>query len=181
MFICDTYVNLDPTAEQIAEITLLAAEEMRRFGIDAEGRAAVALELRQRRHADRRRRCAHALALIARARAGARGRRRDARRRRAGRGPAPIVPEITLNGAANLLVCRTSTRRTSPSTCSRPRPAERHGRPDPARLRRAGAHPDAVGDGAPHRQHDRADRGGRQRGETNGNTIGAADAIAFTF
>ena len=33
VFICDTYVNLDPTAEQIAETTLLAAEEIRRFGI----------------------------------------------------------------------------------------------------------------------------------------------------
>ena len=33
VFICDTYVNLDPTPEQITEMTLLAAEEMRRFGI----------------------------------------------------------------------------------------------------------------------------------------------------
>jgi malate dehydrogenase (oxaloacetate-decarboxylating)(NADP+) len=33
LFICDTHVNVDPTAEQIAEITLLAAEEVRRFGI----------------------------------------------------------------------------------------------------------------------------------------------------
>ena len=33
VFICDTYVNLDPSAEQIAEMTALAAEEIRRFGI----------------------------------------------------------------------------------------------------------------------------------------------------
>jgi malate dehydrogenase (oxaloacetate-decarboxylating)(NADP+) len=33
LFICDTYVNFDPTAEQIAEMTVLAAEEIRRFGI----------------------------------------------------------------------------------------------------------------------------------------------------
>jgi malate dehydrogenase (oxaloacetate-decarboxylating)(NADP+) len=33
LFICDTHVNLDPTAEQIAEMTLLAVEEVRRFGI----------------------------------------------------------------------------------------------------------------------------------------------------
>jgi malate dehydrogenase (oxaloacetate-decarboxylating)(NADP+) len=33
LFICDTHVNLDPTAEQIAEMTLLAAEEVRRFGL----------------------------------------------------------------------------------------------------------------------------------------------------
>jgi malate dehydrogenase (oxaloacetate-decarboxylating)(NADP+) len=33
LFICDTHVNLDPSAEQIAEIALLAAEAVRRFGI----------------------------------------------------------------------------------------------------------------------------------------------------
>ena len=33
LFICDTYVNPDPTAEQLAEITLLAAEELKRFGL----------------------------------------------------------------------------------------------------------------------------------------------------
>ena len=33
VFICDTYVNFDPSAEQIAEMTVLAAEEVRRFGI----------------------------------------------------------------------------------------------------------------------------------------------------
>ncbi|HSB49352.1 MAG TPA: phosphate acyltransferase, partial [Burkholderiales bacterium] len=33
VFICDTYVNYDPSAEQIAETTVLAVEEIRRFGI----------------------------------------------------------------------------------------------------------------------------------------------------
>jgi len=33
VFICDTYVNHDPTAEQVAEMTVLAAEEVRRFGV----------------------------------------------------------------------------------------------------------------------------------------------------
>ena len=33
VFICDTYVNPDPDADQLAEMTLLAAEEMKRFGI----------------------------------------------------------------------------------------------------------------------------------------------------
>jgi malate dehydrogenase (oxaloacetate-decarboxylating)(NADP+) len=32
-FLCDTHVQLDPTAEQIAEMTVMAAEEVRRFGI----------------------------------------------------------------------------------------------------------------------------------------------------
>jgi malate dehydrogenase (oxaloacetate-decarboxylating)(NADP+) len=33
VFIADTYVNCDPTAAQLTEITLLAADEIRRFGI----------------------------------------------------------------------------------------------------------------------------------------------------
>jgi malate dehydrogenase (oxaloacetate-decarboxylating)(NADP+) len=33
IFICDTHVNSDPTAEQLAEMTLLAAEEVQRFGV----------------------------------------------------------------------------------------------------------------------------------------------------
>jgi malate dehydrogenase (oxaloacetate-decarboxylating)(NADP+) len=33
LFICDTHVNRDPTAEQVAETALLAAAEVRRFGI----------------------------------------------------------------------------------------------------------------------------------------------------
>jgi malate dehydrogenase (oxaloacetate-decarboxylating)(NADP+) len=34
VFLVDTHVNYDPTAEQLAEITVMAAEEMRRFGIE---------------------------------------------------------------------------------------------------------------------------------------------------
>ena len=33
VFICDTYVNDNPSPEQICEMTILAAEEMRRFGV----------------------------------------------------------------------------------------------------------------------------------------------------
>jgi malate dehydrogenase (oxaloacetate-decarboxylating)(NADP+) len=33
VFIVDTHVNYDPTAEQLAEITIMAAEEMMRFGL----------------------------------------------------------------------------------------------------------------------------------------------------
>ena len=33
VFICDTYVTADPDAEHIADMTILAAEEVRRFGI----------------------------------------------------------------------------------------------------------------------------------------------------
>ena len=34
VFITDTYVNADPTAEELAEITLMAAEEIKSFGIE---------------------------------------------------------------------------------------------------------------------------------------------------
>ncbi|HEY4747556.1 MAG TPA: phosphate acyltransferase, partial [Steroidobacteraceae bacterium] len=34
VFICDTYVTPDPDAEHIAEMTLLAAEQVRRFGLN---------------------------------------------------------------------------------------------------------------------------------------------------
>ena len=33
LFICDTHVNEDPTAEEIADMTIQAAEEMKRFGV----------------------------------------------------------------------------------------------------------------------------------------------------
>ena len=33
IFLVDTHVNVDPTPEQLAEITMLAAEEVKRFGI----------------------------------------------------------------------------------------------------------------------------------------------------
>ena len=33
-FICDTFVNPDPTAEQLCDMTLLAAEEVKKFGIE---------------------------------------------------------------------------------------------------------------------------------------------------
>ena len=34
VFLVDTHVNADPTAEELAEITVMAAEEMRRFGVE---------------------------------------------------------------------------------------------------------------------------------------------------
>ncbi len=33
IFICDTHMNVDPTAEQVAEMTVLGAEAVRRFGL----------------------------------------------------------------------------------------------------------------------------------------------------
>ena len=33
LFFCDTHLNMDPTAEQVAEMTILAAQAVRRFGL----------------------------------------------------------------------------------------------------------------------------------------------------
>ena len=49
LFICDTQMVVDPTAEQIAEMTVLAAEAVQPVRHHAEGGAAVALELRRQR------------------------------------------------------------------------------------------------------------------------------------
>ena len=87
VFIADTYVNPDPTAEQLAEITLLAAEEIRRFGIDPKVALLSHSSFGSSTHPSGDEDAARARA---RQRDGPRprGRRRDARRRRARRGSA---------------------------------------------------------------------------------------------
>ena len=80
VFICDTYINPEPTAAQLADMTVLAAEAVRRFGL--EPRVAL-LSHSNFGSADTpsARKMREALALIRDARAGARGRWRDACRR----------------------------------------------------------------------------------------------------
>jgi hypothetical protein len=53
VMLCDTYVNYDPTAEQVVEMTVLAAEEVRRFGIEPRSRC-CRTRISVRQHADRR-------------------------------------------------------------------------------------------------------------------------------
>ena len=48
-FFVDTHVQVDPTAEQIAEATMQASYRLKLFGVVAEGGAAVAFQLRQPR------------------------------------------------------------------------------------------------------------------------------------
>ena len=87
VFIADTYVNIDPTAEQIAEITLLAAEEIRRFGITPKVALLSHSSFGSSDHPQAKKMQA-ALALDQRDESRPRGRRRDARRRGARRGSA---------------------------------------------------------------------------------------------
>ena len=74
VFLVDTHVNYDPSAEQLAEITLLAAEEMKRFGLKPKAFQLWLLQSTQR-HQD-----ARDLGLAAGAGTLAGGRRRNARR-----------------------------------------------------------------------------------------------------
>ena len=64
VFICDTYVTEDPDAEHIAEMTLLAAEEVRRFGIAPKVALLSASNFGSAQTASARARCSSALELI---------------------------------------------------------------------------------------------------------------------
>ena len=169
LFICDTYVNRNPSAEQLVEIARLAADVSPPLRPRAQGGAAVALELRQRRLEVGTQDAGGAPAAgAARARAG--DGRRDARRRGAvGGDPQPRAPGLDAEG------------RGEPADHAEPRrrqhlvqPAEDHrrrrrdDRADPARRADAGADRDAVGDGAAAGQPDRARRGRRRRRRVNG-------------
>ncbi len=104
LFIADTHVNLDPTAAEIAEITLMAAESIRRFGI--EPKAALLSHSNFGTHEDAAAaKMREALALI-------RDRAPDLEVDGEMHGDAAldeahrmaILPESTLSGAANLLI-----------------------------------------------------------------------------
>ena len=103
IFIADTFVNEDPTAEELAEIAAMAAEAVRRLRPAAQGRVPVALDVRLERPALRA---------------------QDARGARAVRGRAPEVEcDGEMHGDAALSrgdpaarSCR-SRRSRAPRTC----------------------------------------------------------------
>jgi malate dehydrogenase (oxaloacetate-decarboxylating)(NADP+) len=63
LFVCDTHMNLDPTAGQIAEMTLLAAEAVRCFGIPPKV-AMVSHSNFGASNSDSARKMRHALAMV---------------------------------------------------------------------------------------------------------------------
>ena len=107
LFMCDTYMNPDPTAEQVAEMTLLAAEAVRGFGLTPKA-ALLSHSSFGASNSPSARKMRHALALI---------RERapdleidgemhaDAALSEAIREKA--VPDSTLHGTANLLILPT--------------------------------------------------------------------------
>jgi len=103
-FVCDTHVNPDPSAEQVAEITLMAANTVRMFGLRP--RVALLSHSAFGSHADSgAEKMRHALALL---------RERDPELEAEGEMPADMAldeayrrhefPNSRLRGAANLLV-----------------------------------------------------------------------------
>ena len=89
VFICDTYVTPDPDAEHIAEMTVLAAEEIRRFGIVPKVALLSDSNFGSHRRCRRRARCSRRSPSCSERAPRTRGRGRDARRRRAVRGDPP--------------------------------------------------------------------------------------------
>ena len=158
---CDTYVSPDPTVAEISEMTALAAEEIKRFGLTPKvallshsnfgshdspsavkmrealveiTRRCPDLEVEGEMHAD------SALSEEIRAR---------------------IFPNSRLKGQANLLVMPDLDAANIAFNMTQGdgrRPVRRSGA---AGRGQAGAHPDAVGHGARHRQHVGAGHGGR--------------------
>ena len=162
VFICDTQVNRNPTAEQLAEITLLAAEEMRRFGLMPRV-AMLSHSSFGSSECGEAQIMRDALALVERAAP-------DLEVEGEMQGDAALSPRL-LEGA---MFRRAAEGRSEPpghaqSGCGQYllQPVEDgggqrdHGRSDIARRGQAGAHHRAVGERQAHREHDRAGRGGR--------------------
>ena len=168
IFICDTYVNQDPTAEQIAEMTLLGGRGGAPLRPGPECRAHLPLELRQLRltvGAEDARGPRPGRGRRARPRRG----RRDAGRRRALEAdPGQRVPRLAPQDRGQS--AHHAERRRGQHRLQHPqggRWRRHHRRPDPAGRGAAGAHPDADRERPPDREHDGAG-GGRRRMGANG-------------
>ena len=137
LFICDTYVNPDPTAEELAEITLLAAEEVQRFGLTPK----IAL-LSHSNFGSARTSSAQKMSrmreLLEQARAASGGGGRDARRCRAvGRDPPADVPQLAAQGRGQPADHAHSGRgQHLLQSAEGHRRRRHHRRPDPASARR---------------------------------------------
>ncbi len=104
LFVCDTHMNLDPSAEQIAEMTALAADAVRDFGLEPKA-ALLSHSSFGSSNSDTARKMRHALALI-------RARNPELEVDGEMHGDAALietlrdraVPDSRLSGVANLLV-----------------------------------------------------------------------------
>ena len=128
LFIADTYVNEDPDAETLAEITLLAADAVLRFGIQPKVALLSHSSFGSSDHPSARKMAAGGEDAAA-ARARPRGRRRDAWRCRArSRDPQQRLPALAAEGRGqpgDLPVARRGQHRLQPAEERRRRPAYR--------------------------------------------------------
>ena len=165
LFIADTYVNVDPTAGQVAEIARVAAEEIRRFGITPKVAGCCRTSSFGGTRHPQATKMQEALALVSAADPalevegemhGDAALDEEVRLR--------VFPNSRLKGEANLLVMPTVDAANIAFDLLK---ASVGGGvtlgPMYARRREARAHPDALGDRAPHGRHDRADGGRCER------------------
>ena len=182
LFFCDTHMVVDPTPEQLCEMTLLAADAVRMFGIVPRAAPVVALQLRRQRPS---------LAAQDAAGPGAdpggstrpRGGRRDAGRHGAERGAAhPHGAGQHADRLGQPADHAHPGRRQHQLLAAEGRRRGSAGGPDPARRQPAGARADPERHRARHRQPHRADRraagGGRARGGAGGDDQGGAGGRA---
>ena len=163
LFVTDTYVNDDPGAEQLADITAMAAEVVRYFGL--EPRVAFLSHSAfgsSKRPSALKMRAARDLFV---------GRMPDVPADGEMHGDAAfdaglrdsLLPDSTLTGSANLLVLpNLDAANILFNVLEDDRRPRRDRRSDPARRQSRSAHPDALGHRATHCQHDRAHRCARR-------------------
>ena len=168
IFVTDTFVNDDPTAEQVADIAAMAAAAVRDFGMPPKV-AFVSHSMfgSSDRPSARKMRAAHELFAAAHPEIECDGEMH---------GDAALSEEIRRTYPAGDDAHRVRERAGDAEPRLGEHPVQRaqgdrwprhHGRADPARRRGVRAHHDAVGHRAPHRQHDRAGRcRGRHRALT---------------
>ncbi len=164
VFICDTLVNPDPTPQQLAEITMLAVEQLRRFG-DVPRVALLNHSSFGSSDAPSARKMREVMALLE-------ARNPDFELEGEMQGDAAAFQSGARQGVPPLASQRPgqSAHHAEPGRRQhRLQPAQgdgrwrHHCRPDPARRRQAGTHPGPGMLGAAHRQHDSTCCGGRQR------------------
>ena len=173
LFMCDTHVNLDPTAEESGRDDRPGRRRGAPIRPGAEGRAAVAFQLRQQQYRDRAQ-DAPGAGDAAQPRPGARGGWRDAPRCRPAAEPAGTAGRRFEAG-----------RRRQPAGDAEPGCGQHRLHPAEGRRRRAAGRPRAAGhepaDPRGGADHDRARDRQRQRG---GGPAGAApprDVIALAL
>ena len=177
-FFTDTYVTVDPSAEEIAEMTVLAAREITRFGIEPKaallshsnfGSRDSEPAMKMRKATTILHRIAPDLCVDGEMHSDA---ALDARLRER------VYPNSVLNGEANLLVFPNLDSANITLNAVKSMTEALHVRSDPCRHRQAGAYPDAVGNLARRRQHDGA--GGR-RGRANATRKPSRPGSALTL